>query len=93
MQSTIDMLDFWKDSKLAKAKGSSLVHPYNLGPKRNFQVNALFHALLVICTLCPEAQQGEHMPNFTTVHLRLRLRQKKKGNDINIVPNHTTCFG
>ena len=46
MQSTIDMLNFWRDSKLVKEGGSSLVHPYNLGPKRNFQVSA---------TACPAA--------------------------------------
>ena len=32
------MLNFWRDSKLAKAEGNTLVHPYNLGPVRNFQV-------------------------------------------------------
>lgn len=37
-QSTIDMLNFWRDSKLAKEKGDVLVHPYDLGPLRNFQV-------------------------------------------------------
>ena len=40
MQSTIDMLNFWQDSKLAKEQGSTLDHPYNLGFKRNFQVTA-----------------------------------------------------
>ena len=38
MQSTIDMLNFWRDSKEAKAQGTKLIHPYNLGLKRNFQV-------------------------------------------------------
>jgi len=38
MQSTIDMLNFWRDSKEAKAQGTTLIHPYNLGLKRNFQV-------------------------------------------------------
>ncbi len=38
MQSTIDMLNFWQDSKEAKEKGTTLIHPYNLGLKRNFQV-------------------------------------------------------
>ena len=38
MQSTIDMLNFWRDSKEAKAQGTPLIHPYNLGLKRNFQV-------------------------------------------------------
>ncbi|KAL0050134.1 hypothetical protein WJX82_004923 [Trebouxia sp. C0006] len=36
-QSTIDMLNFWRDSKEAKAQGTTLIHPYNLGLKRNFQ--------------------------------------------------------
>lgn len=40
-QSTIDMLNFWRDSKLAKEKGNTLVHPYNLGPLRNFQVTVV----------------------------------------------------
>ena len=32
------MLNFWRDSKLAKEQGDTLVHPYDLGPMRNFQV-------------------------------------------------------
>lgn len=40
LQSTIDMLSFWRDSKLAKQQGGTLLHPYNLGFKRNFQVTA-----------------------------------------------------
>lgn len=36
-QSTIDLLNFWQDSKVAKKQGTTLVHPYNLGLKRNFQ--------------------------------------------------------
>ena len=39
LQSTIDMLNFWRDNKVAKGKGSPMVHPYNLGVKRNFQVH------------------------------------------------------
>lgn len=38
LQSTIDMLNFWRDSKEAREQGTTLIHPYNLGLKRNFQV-------------------------------------------------------
>ena len=45
MQSTIDMLNFWRDKKEAKRIGKTLRHPYNLGFKRNFEV------LKLACTL------------------------------------------
>ena len=38
MQSTIDMLNFWQDSKESAKHAVKLENPYDLGAKRNFQV-------------------------------------------------------
>ena len=47
------MFNFWRDSKLAKQQGNTLLHPYNLGFKRNFQVSACLCLIPTAQTLVP----------------------------------------
>lgn len=39
MQSTIDMLNFWQDSKECAKQNIKLDNPYDLGAVQNFQVH------------------------------------------------------
>lgn len=62
-QSTIDMLNFWRDKKEAKRAGKTLRHPYNLGFKRNFEevFNVTGHRLWWLIWLLPSRakQRGD----------------------------------